>query len=92
MTKGMKNGEILEYKIEKNIPIPLRGGESSPFPFSKMEIGDSFLIPINQRSKMQSRLYKYLQENKDKAFISRRTDDNNVRVWRIKPSSTKVFS
>lgn len=37
-----------QYKIEKGIPIPEKHEHYSKYPFSDMEVGDSFLVTLKQ--------------------------------------------
>ena len=79
-----REDKMEEFKIEKNIPIPQR----RVYPFKKMEIGDSFFIPLPEGRNVQ-----YLQSNltwsarmKRIRVTTRRTEENGVfgvRVWRI---------
>lgn len=82
------------YEIEKNVPVPrMSGPRSAPvFPFDKMEIGDSFKIPIKSWEKpriVQNRLsaaaarWRALPGNAD-FLIKTRKDGNAVRCWRVK--------
>lgn len=83
----------IEYKIDKNIPIPdrIRRCGSVLYPFRTMRIGDSFLILCAKSG------YKRAQDNMAKAacafrrnkgsgyFISRFVGkERGLRVWRIK--------
>ena len=40
-----------KYKIDKNIPIPKSNYHYSSFPFSELEIGDSFLVTMKDLKK-----------------------------------------
>jgi hypothetical protein len=64
-------------KVEQNIPMP------GIFPFSQMQIGDSFLIPSNiKRSTASVAAKRYAQKHKVK-FVSRKMDDGAIRMWRV---------
>lgn len=65
-------------KIEKGVPIPLRGG-GEKFPLDEMEIGDSFLIPIKTRMRLQY----YTKKLSNKKFVTKTVDKENVRCWRV---------
>ena len=43
--------EMSKYKIDKNIPIPKSNYHYSSFPFSELEIGDSFLVTMKDLKK-----------------------------------------
>jgi len=80
------------YKIEKKIPIPQRPSKLT-FPFDKMKVGDSFLVPCedNQRSNYQQKImtkarYKILSnpDFKHMEFICKSEKGKGVRCWRTK--------
>ncbi len=77
----------MEIKIEKNIPIPVT---EIKYPFDKMDIGDSFFIPEDDkkvRLKIQCAVRSYfnIYRKKTKATmkIISKSLENGVRVWRI---------
>lgn len=77
------------FKIEKGIPaIKSYGGPGkSKFPFSNMEIGDSFFVPwgddpIKMRSVLSNAMAAFHLRNKPKRFTSHKIE-GGVRVWRI---------
>lgn len=64
-------------KVEQNIPMP------GIFPFSQMQIGDSFLIPAHiKRSTASVAARRYAQKHNVK-FVSRKMDDGAIRIWRV---------
>lgn len=63
--------------IESGVPLP----SSVKYPFDKLEVGDSFLVPISKRTSTSSAATKYGQRTNTK-FVIRKVDDNNIRVWR----------
>ena len=80
------------FIIEKNIPFPVSERKppkprESRFPFGQMEVGDSFLVPLeNIKSKnpymsISQSCYKYSKKS-GKKFRARRNGDN-FRVWRM---------
>jgi hypothetical protein len=79
-------------EIEKNIPYVPKQTISSKYPFSKMEIGDSFLVDIG------SMKYQYIFSSVNNCFKNfkrhdekyllwkislRRIDDKHIRIWRV---------
>jgi len=73
----------MNYKIEKDIPIP-----SGEFPFQDMEVGDSFIagdFSESLRSKITSRAHAFKKLNNcmDNKYITKNVG-NKIRVWRIK--------
>lgn len=75
----------MTYCIEKNIPRPTKG--YGKYPFSQMEIGDSFIVPIFKTAKGYAQLcraaYNHGYFNRKK-FSVRTIKGEGHRVWRIK--------
>lgn len=74
--------------IDKNIPIPKKV-KNKVYPFSEMEVGDSFLSEVNENDNKHKKnqnvymaIWKFCQNNKDKKFTSA-FEDKGLRVWRI---------
>lgn len=74
--------------IEKNIPVPKKKNRRI-YPFSEMDIEDSFQIAINNDEKANSKkqnvymaIWKFCKANPDKKFTTA-TVDVGIRVWRI---------
>ena len=68
--------------IEKGIPIPDPGANHLKYPWTTMEIGDSFIARPQKRSSLSSVLRRY----GPKRFITRKVNEDGVdkiRVWRI---------
>lgn len=86
--------------IEHGIPIPpagrpgngIRKGHESryPMPFSQLEVGDSFFVPIDE-DEVEVRVYirykiasgTHRHKKAGKSFTSRMCPDG-LRVWRVK--------
>lgn len=77
------------YKVEKNIPTPIG---SSSYPFSEMELGDSFLVPFDETdpieiNKIRSRIWtgvRTFRANANRGFnVKIRKVENGLRVWRV---------
>jgi hypothetical protein len=77
-------------KIDKKVPVPKansRTGRPVKYPFDKLKVGDSFFIKGNPKLKhsIYSCLNAYNANRADiKIEITIRSEDNGVRVWRIK--------
>lgn len=77
------------FQIEKNVPLPPRGGPGRPYiyPFRDMEVGDSFLVPCGDnerdREKTHRRLTGAWKAVQGRKFTARRIVGEGVRVWRI---------
>lgn len=69
-----------EIKIEKGIPLK----KMAKYPFAEMEVGDSFSISIESRTKISSAVTNYKLMNPEKDFATRRVNENTLRVWRTK--------
>lgn len=73
------------YKVEKGVPMPSK----SCFPFGEMEVGDSFLIPLDGNSvhKTQMKVIQaarsYSSSIKGIFNIKTRKTEEGVRVFRI---------
>lgn len=71
----------MKIKIDKDIPIQYN--YTSIYPFHKLEVGYSFLLPKSvNRKTVRSSVSKYSQKHKMK-FITRSVE-GGTRVWRIK--------
>ena len=75
----------MEYEIKKNIPIASRIKEKPKYPFSKMEIGDCFDVPLKEIKpyKLRQEVYAYAYRKKIKLLTRTLMDENVVRIWRI---------
>jgi hypothetical protein len=79
-----------EYKIEKNIPMTKGLVHKEIYPFSEMEVGDSFAINCktekdvsNQRLKVLNQARKFINSTNSKMKFGTRLQPNNIiRVWR----------
>ena len=70
-----------EFKIEKNVPIPERFGRCKRYPFEKMEVGDSFLAPLDQIESARQSSYYWARKHGRKYKTQRQ--ENGFRIWRI---------
>jgi hypothetical protein len=71
-------------KIEKNVPLPAR---VPPLPLDKLKIGDSFLVPLKNKSDkaaIRQRLHRFQLNNVPVCLSMQKEGDNAVRVYRIK--------
>lgn len=75
------------YKIEKDIPLTK---SLNKYPLMNMEIGDSFLIPFENRKAARLRqsylivaIKKYSRQIGIKAKYASRVSEEGLRVWRI---------
>ena len=81
----------MQYGIEKGIPAPTDGdyrGKRRLYPLHKMEMGDSFLVPIDDDKDVRKMSNSILgcgrrSRHLGKRFVVR-TLKNGIRCWRIK--------
>ena len=69
-----------EVKIVSDVPLPGSIQGSRSYPWDQMKVGDSFFLPnrIHNAVTLPIRLVR------QGWAITRRTEGNGVRVWRIK--------
>lgn len=70
----------MEIKIDKDVPIPEL---PSLYPFSSMEVGDSFFAPGKTNKQMQNAASNY--RKRGMKFVTRQVTENSVegtRIWR----------
>lgn len=81
----------MTYRIEKGVPLPVSAGAA--FPFSEMEVGDSFAVPVptgrtveQVRSNLSACANSFCRRHVGYRFVTRadrRTGgDAFVRCWR----------
>ena len=71
----------MEYTIEKNVKIPSHVTGRMKYPWSEMEIGDSFFIEGKHTRNITGAAQNYGSHHNIK--FTCRTVDGGVRVWRI---------
>lgn len=76
----MKTTQI-NVLVEKGVPYRLR--KIYHYPFSKMEIGDSFIVPLECRHNLQYAMSTYTKKHPKFIFVSKKID-LGIRVWRVK--------
>ena len=76
----------MKYKIEHGIPIPGGRGQSEFNDLMvKLNVGDSFVAPRNKRSVIVNVAWRL-----NIKVLTRKVDDENMRVWRVEPAETKT--
>ena len=65
-------------KIEKKIPLPTA---RTNWPFAKMEVGDSFIVPVEKLISCRGAASAYSKNHPCVRFTVR-TMDGKVRCWR----------
>jgi hypothetical protein len=84
-----KEPNTSELKIEKGIPVPTGIRGSRVYPFKDMDVGDSFLVPVDEGGKRSiqssiaqcSRRYRKVGKQFTTRFLKK---EGGIRVWRIK--------
>lgn len=74
----------MTFKIEKNIPLPNKGGRGRPlmYPFDQMDVNDSFLIPKGVNAKSVSNAAGKYGKRHGKEFTTREIGNGRYRIWR----------
>lgn len=83
----------MSFSIEKNIPLPMHYDRTTrKYPFDQMSVGDSFLVPCEDRPaetaatlnrlRQAARAYRNRHDKKDQRFNCR-TLNRGVRCWRV---------
>lgn len=68
---------VSSVPIDKGIPVPSK----NRWPFGSLEVGDSFAAPDTSRSAVASAMYQYKKRHGG-AFLLRKTESGEYRVWR----------
>jgi hypothetical protein len=78
----------MPIRIEKNVPFLKKRNYNGKWKtlIQKMSNGDSFLIPLKYKKKLETTVIIIRQAAKALGYtiVSRKVEDNRVRVWRIK--------
>lgn len=69
-------------EIEKNIPTPKKRSKWQKYPFSEMEVGDSFLVGIEKRNSISTTINHH--KKRHGGDFTCRSVEGGIRVWRIK--------
>jgi hypothetical protein len=69
----------MEFAIEKDVPV---FRNSMKFPFGQMEVGDSFLAPIDKAPRLRSAAHNYGRRH-NMVFTVSKVSDTEFRCWRI---------
>ncbi len=81
--KGKPAKGAYSYEVETGAPPPPPRSCARRYPFSKMEVGDSFVALLGDRMRIMSAA-GYQRRTYGKAFTSRKINDTEIRVWRVK--------
>jgi len=83
----------MNISIDKGIKIPVRmkGGRSSIYPFAKMKVGDSFFVPAKEGSEISGSIGYWTKKLHPAVFKSRLYDNNGVRENRGGIDGLRIF-
>lgn len=75
-------------QIEKGVAMPTRNetvGRAPKYPWSSMQVGDSFLIPKGtKRTSVDSSGRSWSKRNGGTVVFASRKTDEGYRIWRVK--------
>lgn len=60
-----------EILIEKGIPVPRSARNGAAYPFSKLEVGDSFIVPAEERGRARSAAHGYQRTHSGICLVTR---------------------
>lgn len=73
----------MSYRIRKGIPLPEKSSNAI-YPFSDMEIGDSFTFESDSIAKIEQAAYQYARRvGGGVKFSVRKLDDDRAGIWRV---------
>lgn len=72
------------YEIEKGIPVAEIQLVDPRYPFEKMEVGDSFFVKHEGKSRNAVSAAVYYYEQKLGRDFAQRKVEGGFRIWRIK--------
>lgn len=71
-------------EVEKNIPIPQKKGRAPKYPFSDMNVGDSFEVVDAPKNTVLNAANQWSKRHNKKAKFTIRFEDGKTRIWRTK--------
>ena len=78
-----------EIAIQKGIPVPKRAfGRTCRYPWHEMEVGDSFLFPVNVSPSFCYGAASRASQTYGKKFVVRKTTEG-FRCWRVQTESAR---
>lgn len=76
-----------EIKLDKHIPAPALGDKSKhPYPLVKMEVGDSFAVPVAESTRVRAAINYHKSKHPDFRYKGQTRTENDIRVvrfWRV---------
>ncbi|GAC1503359.1 MAG: hypothetical protein NVS1B10_08410 [Candidatus Saccharimonadales bacterium] len=74
----------MNYIVEKGIPVLNKDRYRIKYPFTDMEIGDSFVVPLTEASRLRSSIANFVRGSGIGLKYVTRTIGEEVRCWRVK--------
>jgi hypothetical protein len=71
------------YALQDGIPCPVKGERASKYPFHRMKVGESFLVPHDDAEPVSVRNAAYSHGTRHNKRFSCHTERAGVRVWRV---------
>lgn len=83
----MKPGSFCDYRIEDNIPLPVRDNHRDKYPWNFLQLGQSFLVDLkpgqtHQRLSNSLTSCRALAERKTGFKFTMQWVGKGIRVWR----------
>ena len=79
-----KLDETLDFKIEKNIPVPPQGVANKYTQIlDKMDFGDSIKVTNKMKDRIMAHVYSFRRILKEK-YQTRKVDKEYYRIWKMK--------
>jgi len=69
------------FKIEKNVPAPIKRHPSTIYPYGEMEVGDSFFAPEEMKTRLRTAATVFKRKT-GRNFTIRQVE-GGIRVWRV---------
>ena len=81
----------MKYEIEQGVPVPAdRSIRNSKYPFEKMEVGDSFAVPVPDTERagdyaagIRTVAYAWGKKRSGKFKVRIEGNHTSIRVWRV---------
>ena len=72
----------MEFKIQKNVPVPGKTRRKTKYPFEKMGVGDSFFAGVKPQG-LYAAVRKWVKDNNSESRFVVRIESEGSRCWRI---------
>ena len=74
-------GEQSMFQIESNVPVPVKRGKPSKYPFAQMAVGDSFFAAGVSRGRVGASAWTASKKYGHR--YTTQAERDGTRVWRI---------